>query len=121
MSDVLCTRCEACMCDDCRSMVGEYVELFERWRHRAAVLEHQAKEAKVERDDALRQLEHWKAVAVAGVGDIINAWMLATSIERIDRLIKHNDELSVIVAEMDAAAASMDFEKVKRIWEQLEW
>lgn len=121
MSDVLCTRCKACMCDDCRSMVGEYVELFEKWRHRAAVLEHQAKEAVEDRDAALRQAEHFKTVALSGLDEIIKAWLMSMDIERIDRLIKSQEKWDSLVSEMNAAVASMDWRKAKKIREQLEW
>lgn len=121
MSDVLCAKCEACMCDDCRSMVGEYVTLFENWRHRAAVLEHQAQEVQKERDDALRQAEHFKAVAVAGVGDIMRAWILSMDIERIDKAIQSQEKRAGLIADMDTAIASLNWKLAKEIREKLEW
>lgn len=121
MSDVLCTRCKACMCDDCQSMVGEYVTLFENWRHRAAVLEHQAKKAVEERDAALRREEHFKTVALSGLDEIIKAWLMSMDIERIDRILQSQKEWETAVAAIDAATASLDWRLAKEIREKLEW
>ena len=75
MSGFLCTYCRAAMCEDCVSIADEHQYLYEQRKMALARAEYKYESLEKEIAKVRRELEMYKEVSKAGVGDIISAWI----------------------------------------------
>ena len=80
----LCDRCKAIMCEDCVSIAEEYQQLEQNRKSSMMRLEGELEKANAEAAMWKRRAEMYHEVSLAGLPDVITAWMD----NNFDRLLK---------------------------------
>lgn len=80
----LCNRCKAIMCEDCISIAEEYQQLEQNRKRSMMHMEEELEKSKAEAVMWKRRAEMYHEVSLAGIPDIISAWMD----KNFDKLLK---------------------------------
>ena len=83
-SSFLCEGCRSVMCEDCASIADEYWQIDQARKVVMMHMEEKLESAKAELALWKRRAEMYHEVSMAGIPDIISAWME----KNFDRLLR---------------------------------
>lgn len=101
MADFLCGVCSRLMCDDCKSMAGEYVALHNNHMMAAKIANDKAEKLTRENEQLKRENEMYKELVQTSLPDLISAWVTSIQIDLCLERVKNVERHKRDIAEFD--------------------